>query len=115
MTISGAPAGWTANVEVRLYGPFATREAIVCTGTPISTNTYAAGPGESRTPPTTLTAPGYYGYQLTVPSTADVLGTTTPCVPDEEARARAEPTGGADRRHEELPGAGRAARRQPSP
>lgn len=92
VTISGAPAGWSANVEVRLYGPFATREEIVCTGTPISTNTYSAGPGESRTPPTTLNAPGYYGYQLTVPSTADVLGTTTPCVPDEEVvRVQSQP------------------------
>jgi LPXTG-site transpeptidase (sortase) family protein len=92
VTITGAPAGWSANVEVRLYGPFATREAIVCTGTPTSTNTYTAGPGESRTPPTTLTAPGYYGYQLTVPSTADVIGTTTPCVPDEEVvRVQSQP------------------------
>jgi LPXTG-site transpeptidase (sortase) family protein len=92
VTITGAPAGWSANVEVRLYGPFPTREAIVCTGTPVATHTYSAGPGESRTPATTLTAPGYYGYQLTVPSSADVLGLTTPCVPDEEVvRVQSQP------------------------
>jgi LPXTG-site transpeptidase (sortase) family protein len=92
VTISGAPTGWSATVDVRLYGPFASREAIVCTGTPVSTNTYTAGPGESRTPATTLNTPGYYGYQLTVPSTADVLGTTTPCVPDEEVvRVQSQP------------------------
>ncbi|MFT4036509.1 MAG: sortase, partial [Patulibacter sp.] len=84
VTISGAPAGWSATIESRLYGPFATREAIVCTGTPIATSSFTAGPGNSNTPSVTLTTPGWYGYQLTVPSTGDVLGTTTPCVPDEE-------------------------------
>lgn len=92
VTITGAPAGWSANVDVRLYGPFPTREAIVCTGTPKATHTYTAGPGESRTPGTVLTEPGFYGYQLTVPSTADVLGLTTPCVPDEEVvRVQSQP------------------------
>ncbi len=82
--IAGAPAGWSASVQVALHGPFASREAIVCTGTPTLTTTYTAGPGESRTPPLTVPAPGWYGYQLTVPSTPNVTGLTTPCVPDEE-------------------------------
>ena len=56
---------------------------------------FAAGPGETKTPATTLSTPGWYGYQLTVPTTADVLGLTTPCVPDEETvRVQSQPVVG---------------------
>ena len=84
VTITGAPAGWSQTVSVALYGPFPSQAAISCSGTPEATNTYTAGPGESRTPAVTLTKPGWYGYQLTIPSTTNVTGLTTPCVPPEE-------------------------------
>jgi hypothetical protein len=84
ITISGAPTGWTSAVEVRLYGPAATRDAIACTGTPASTATLTVGNGTTPSAPVTLTQVGWYGYQIVVPSSADVTGTTTPCVPDAE-------------------------------
>ncbi|MBJ7471900.1 MAG: sortase, partial [Solirubrobacteraceae bacterium] len=82
--ITGAPAGWSQTVQVALHGPFPTQAAITCSGTPEATTSYVAGPGESRTPAITLTKPGWYGYQLTIPSTPNVTGLTTPCVPAEE-------------------------------
>jgi len=90
--ISGAPASWRAQVEVRLYGPARTQAAISCDGAPVATHTYEARDGESVTPPTTLTRTGWYGYQLVVPSTPDVTGLTTPCaLPEESVKVETQP------------------------
>ncbi|PTL54950.1 hypothetical protein C7Y72_20480 [Paraconexibacter algicola] len=90
--ISGAPASWRQQVEVRLYGPARRQSEISCDGPPVATHTYEAGNGDSTTPPTTLTRPGWYGYQLTVPSTPDVQGLTTPCaLPEESVKVETQP------------------------
>lgn len=92
VTIAGAPAGWKAQVEVRLYGPARTQSAISCDGPPVATHTYEARPGETTTPATQLTTPGWYGYQLVVPSTDDVIGGTTPCaLPEESVKVETQP------------------------
>jgi len=84
ITISGPPTGWTSPVDVKLYGPFPSRDSIACTGTPIAAQTITAAVGDTVTPATALSGLGWYGYQITVPTTTSVVGVTTPCVPDEE-------------------------------
>jgi hypothetical protein len=79
VTISGAYSGWTAEVQVRLYGPARTRDAIDCSGEPAAATTYTAGLGATTTPPLAPARPGWYGYQLVVPSSDDVTGLTTAC------------------------------------
>ena len=93
VAISGAFAGWSANVEVRLYGPARTRETISCTGEPAAATTYTAGLGASTTPPLVPTRPGWYGYQLVIPSSDEVDGLTTPCGEASElVKVEAQPT-----------------------
>ncbi len=92
VTIGGAYGGWRGQVEVRLYGPFRSQAAIACTGTPLATTTYTTGAGPSLTPPLAPGAPGWYGYQLTIASTDDVIGLTTPCgVPAETFKVEVQP------------------------
>ena len=71
--------GSRAQVQVRVYGPARSAAVLTCTGTPASTATYEARTGKTTTPPLKLDKPGLYAYQLVVPSSADVIGTTTPC------------------------------------
>ncbi len=93
VAISGAFAGWRADVEVRLYGPARTRETIACSGEPAASTTYSAGLGPSTTPPLVPPRPGWYGYQLVIPSSDDVTGLTTPCGEASElVKVEAQPT-----------------------
>jgi LPXTG-site transpeptidase (sortase) family protein len=93
VAISGAFAGWSATVEVRLYGPARTRETISCAGEPAAATTYTAGLGASTTPPLVPTRPGWYGYQLVIPSSDEVDGLTTPCGEASElVKVEAQPT-----------------------
>ena len=63
-------AGETATVQAALYGPFATREAMVCTGNPVwSGSVQATGDGEYQTAPVTLTVAGFYTYRETIAET----------------------------------------------
>ncbi len=92
VTIGGAYGGWRGQVEVRLYGPFRSQAAISCAGAPLATTTYETGAGPSMTPQLAPPAPGWYGYQLTIASTDDVTGLTTPCgVPAETFKAEVQP------------------------
>ncbi|MGE4425212.1 MAG: class F sortase [Solirubrobacteraceae bacterium] len=92
ITIAGAPTGWKARVTVRLFGPARDPEAISCDGPPVAEVHYDAGPGESQAPPVTAPTAGWYGYQVIVPSTQSVIGTTTPCaVPEERFRVEVQP------------------------
>ena len=84
ITISGPPSSWRGKVTVRAYGPAASGEAIRCEGQPAAEVSYTAGPGESEAPPVTPTAPGWYGYQVTVEGSSQVVGTTTPCAEPSE-------------------------------
>ena len=84
ITITGPPASWRGRVTVRAYGPAASGDAIRCDGPPAAEVTYETGPGASQAPPVTPTAPGWYGYQVTVEGSPQVVGTTTPCAEPEE-------------------------------
>jgi LPXTG-site transpeptidase (sortase) family protein len=92
VTLSGAPASWKGQVTVRAYGPTRTPEELRCDVPPVAEVTYTAGVGATPAPPITPTAPGWYGYQVTVAGTPEVLGTTTPCaVPEERFRVEVQP------------------------
>jgi LPXTG-site transpeptidase (sortase) family protein len=57
----------SATVNVELWGPFPTRAAITCEGTPFWTGTFpAAGDGTYTTAPVTLAAAGYYTYRESI-------------------------------------------------
>ena len=93
VSIAGAFGGWRADVEVRLYGPARTRDAIDCTGEPAAKTTYNTGAGPSMTPVLRPARTGWYGYQLVIPSNDDVLGLTTPCGEASELlKVEAQPT-----------------------
>ncbi len=93
ITIAGTPADWTSAVEVRLYGPFPTRDAIACTGTPLSTQTVTAKTGDTVSPPVTVNDLGWYGFQIVVPGSSSVEAVTTECVPDSETvNVQVQPT-----------------------
>ncbi len=92
VTIGGAYGGWRGKVEVRLYGPARSQAAISCTGPPLAVASYETGAGPSMTPQLVAPGPGWYGYQLTIPSTDDVTGLTTPCaVPAETFKVETQP------------------------
>src|SRR5205807_8404526 len=56
-----------ASVEVELFGPFATREAIRCTGAPYwSGRLTVAGDGEVRSPSVVVDAAAFYPYRQRV-------------------------------------------------
>ena len=93
VSITGAFTGWRADVEVRLYGPARTRETIDCSGEPAAATTYTAGLGPSTTPPLVPQRPGWYGYQLVIAGSDDVVGLTTPCGEASElVKVEAQPT-----------------------
>jgi hypothetical protein len=80
LTIAGAPAGYSGTVAVRIYGPFRSRGEVSCDGTAVFRTSFSAkGSGTFTTPAATLTAPGLYTYQETIPSDASAIGLTTPC------------------------------------
>ncbi len=87
VTVAGAPVGYRASVRVSLYGPASTAAAVACTGTPVSQATFDAGSGTTAAPAVTPTAPGYYGYQLTIAATARSGAVTTPCAGGSETFA----------------------------
>lgn len=69
-----------ATVNVELWGPFPTREAIACTGTPAWTGSFvAAGDGTYTTQPVTLTTAGYYTYRETIAEGESTAGHVTAC------------------------------------
>ena len=59
-----------ATVNVELWGPYPTREAIRCEGTPFWTGTFpATGDGTYTTAPVTLPQAGYYTYRESIAAT----------------------------------------------
>ncbi len=80
VTVSGLPAGVTREITVNVFGPFPSQEAIQCTGTPARTSKLTVtGSGNSTAEPFTPQLPGWYQYQLSVPSDPNLAGTTTSC------------------------------------
>ena len=73
-------SGQSATIRAFLYGPFSTREAIACVGTPFWSGTVqATGDGELVTEPVTLTVPGYYTYRETIEASGFVRAAETAC------------------------------------
>jgi hypothetical protein len=77
--------GEQAAVQAALYGPFPSREAINCDGTPVWKGTVAAdGDGQYRTEPFKVPAPGYYTYRESLVASEFVRATVTPCLDETE-------------------------------
>jgi Sortase domain len=91
--VTGAPSSLTQSVEVAVFGPFPTKAAIVCTGTPVSRTTLTTnGSGTFTTQPFVATAPGWYTYQLAFPGNENINGLITPCAePSENFRVQVQP------------------------
>jgi len=71
-------AGKTASIEVELFGPFPSRSAIACTGTPYWRRRMNAT-AEFRTPPVQVVRAGFYTYRQRLVGPALVAGSQTPC------------------------------------
>jgi LPXTG-site transpeptidase (sortase) family protein len=68
------------DIDVELFGPFATRSATRCTGTPFWKGTVqATGDGTVRSPNVTLDKIGFYTYRERIAGSSVVTRTTTPC------------------------------------
>jgi hypothetical protein len=71
----GSLAGTPVTVIVDLYGPFASRTAISCSGTPVWSGSVAVtGNGSYKTESFTPTVAGVYTYQATIGSSSLVRG-----------------------------------------
>jgi Sortase domain len=83
----------SATVQVRLWGPFESRAAIRCSGTPFWTGFFVAtGDGAYTTAPVTLQRAGYYSYQESIVETEDHGAFATECAEVAETTlARAAP------------------------
>ena len=69
-----------ATVNVELWGPFPTREAIRCEGTPFWTGTLpVSGDGTYTTAPVTLAQAGYYTYRESIAATEAHEAVITAC------------------------------------
>jgi hypothetical protein len=67
-------------LQMELFGPFATRAAMRCTGRPAwRGSVQAAGDGVVRTPATRLDEVGFYTYRATIEGTSLVTGVQTEC------------------------------------
>ncbi len=72
--------GEHATVQAALYGPFPSRDILVCSGTPAWTGSIdVAADGEYQTQPFTPTAPGYYTYSESIAAGGFVRATQTRC------------------------------------
>jgi hypothetical protein len=77
--------GESATVQARLYGPFATRALIRCTGSPVWTGSLtAAGDGNFTTQAFTVTVPGYYTYHESIAASGFVRAAKTGCANNAE-------------------------------
>jgi Sortase domain len=69
-----------ATVNVELWGPYDTPQAMTCTGTPLWTGSIAAnGDGSYVTPPVTLSRAGYYTYRESIAATEGNDSAQTAC------------------------------------
>lgn len=70
----------TAKVEVELFGPFTSRDAIRCAGAPVwRTSLSAKGDGTYRTPATRLQKVGLYAFRERLVGSELITGTTGEC------------------------------------
>jgi hypothetical protein len=80
-------------VKVALFGPFASKSAIRCTGTPYWRGTFSArSDGAYTTQPVEIDRVGYYTYRETIAGSEANNGTVTECADEAEtALATAQP------------------------
>jgi hypothetical protein len=92
VTVTGL-GGASAEVRVELWGPFPTRSAIACTGTPHWTGAFTAeGDGTTATTPVALDRAGYYAFRESIAASPPSEGFQTPCaVRVETTLVRARP------------------------
>lgn len=84
VTVSGL-GGASARIRVQLFGPFASREGIRCSGSPLWSGTFVAhGNGTAATERVRLPRAGFYAYREQLIGSAHVAGTTTPCALEAE-------------------------------
>ncbi len=70
----------SATVTAELWGPYPSKEAMTCQGTPLWRGTFAAnGDGSYVTEPVTIPQAGYYTYVEYLDETPGFLGTRTAC------------------------------------
>jgi hypothetical protein len=93
VTITGL-GGASAEVHVELWGPFPTRAAIACTGTPYWTGSFTAGgDGTTATTPVPLDRVGYYSFRESIAPSPPSEGFETLCaVTVETTLVEARPT-----------------------
>jgi Sortase domain len=72
-------AGRTASVEVELFGPFPSRSAITCTGSPYWQRRMDVTAAEFSTPPVQVAKAGFYTYRQRLVGPASLAGAPTPC------------------------------------
>lgn len=92
VTVTGL-GGASAEVHVELWGPFPTRSAIACTGTPYWTGSFTAeGDGTTATTLVALEHAGYYSFRESIAASPPSEGFETPCaVAVETTLVRARP------------------------
>jgi LPXTG-site transpeptidase (sortase) family protein len=101
ITVSGLGQS-EATIEVRLFGPFATRAAISCTGKPYDqTVVTAQGDGSLRSPPMKVEKVGFYTFHETLVGRDNVAQVETACADTAETALSAPAiiTGRGDRTH----------------
>jgi hypothetical protein len=72
-------AGSRASIEVELFGPFRSRAAIACKGSPYWRGRMRATTAEIRTPSVQVIRAGFYTYRQRVVGRASLSGAQTPC------------------------------------
>jgi hypothetical protein len=78
--VVGGLGALPATVDVALYGPYPSRAAIDCSGTPVSSTTLtAAGDGTYTSAKVTLPAAGYYTFNESIAATSTYPAVATPC------------------------------------
>jgi sortase (surface protein transpeptidase) len=74
-----------ATIDVRLYGPYATRAAMDCQGTPYWKGTLpVTGDGDFTSPKTTVKRAGFYVYVESIAGSDTVTATATDCADEAE-------------------------------
>jgi LPXTG-site transpeptidase (sortase) family protein len=74
-----------AAVQVALYGPFASKAAIRCTGKPHSQTVITAqGDGDFLSPPVRIAQAGFYAFHETLVARPNVAGASTVCADTSE-------------------------------
>jgi hypothetical protein len=69
-----------AAIDVELFGPFASREAIRCAGTPVWRGRVVAhGDGVLRSPPVRIARAGFYTYRERIAGSATIAAHATAC------------------------------------